>query len=214
METWRNLGHEPVVCHNRMRAVSLNDDDTASFARITSASSENEVQPTTTSSNNNLNTVVENNNKDQAPSLESYITATITSSSANNRSVEAKTHCRHVPHAENRKVSWEERMNDYSFMKRWCFASGPAVDWCVFNCCQTIIICNFLMGYICGWLDHNCTITNTHTLCALRLWTPTRLVTVFFHLCSDSFLFLNVQKKYYHTYFVKFLTKSYKKIFS
>jgi len=120
MEAWRNLGQEPVVCHNRMRAVSLNEDDTASFARITSASSENEVQPgsnSPTSSNNNLNTVAENNNKDggqAAPSLESYIT-TITS----NTSVEAKSHCRHVPHAENRKISWEERMNDYSFMKRW-----------------------------------------------------------------------------------------------
>eukprot|EP00088_Acartia_fossae_P007785 TRINITY_DN13650_c0_g1_i1.p1 TRINITY_DN13650_c0_g1~~TRINITY_DN13650_c0_g1_i1.p1 ORF type:complete len:116 (+),score=49.41 TRINITY_DN13650_c0_g1_i1:136-483(+) len=115
MEAWRNLGQEPVICHNRMRAVSLGEEDTASItSKMSNSSSDPDVSA---GNNNNSGSDMNADSNDNTFSLKTYISS-ITSGSEPAERMKWEVNRSDVNEAENRSMSWKERMNDYSFMKR------------------------------------------------------------------------------------------------
>lgn len=110
MEAWRNLGQEPVVCHNRMRAVSLGEDDTSSItSKLSTSGSEQDVMSNSPMNDNtfSLKSYISNITRSPEKPVESFRRGEM----MNNMNTRLDMN-------ENRSMSWKERQNDYSFMKR------------------------------------------------------------------------------------------------
>jgi len=111
MDMWR-ANNSDIVCHNRLRAVSLNEDDIA-FNKMNGAGSDSDFSSSNQSS---LNNSFENENTGNSSfSFKSYIAANEPVNmklERDGRNKEDGTDARHM------NLSWKERQNDYSFMKR------------------------------------------------------------------------------------------------
>lgn len=114
MDMWRNpvtMNGGDVVCHNRCRAVSLGEEDISS--KLTSSI----INNSNGSLNNSFDSSSNNggNNPDNTFSLKSYIV-----NIAANEPVHMKRELNKNDISERKgmDISWKERMNDYSFMKR------------------------------------------------------------------------------------------------
>jgi len=99
-----------VVCHNRCRAVSLGEEDISS--KLTSSAINNSNGSLDNSFDNNGSA---SNNPDNTFSLKSYIV-----NIAANEPVHMKRELNKndISERQGMDISWKERMNDYSFMKR------------------------------------------------------------------------------------------------
>lgn len=105
-----------MVCHNRMRAVSLNEEDAASITSKLSAANSDLDLNGVGNNNGSLDSSFDGcNNNDNTFSLKSYIV-----NIASNQPIQMKRELNKsdISEKKNMSVSWKDRQNDYSFMKR------------------------------------------------------------------------------------------------
>jgi len=117
MDMWK-ANNNDIVCHNRLRAVSLGEEERDAISKITAANSDSDFSNQPSLNNSFENDTAAGNNNDNSFCLKSYI-VNIAANEPVNMKKERQGHD-DVSEARNPNMamSWKERQNDYSFMKR------------------------------------------------------------------------------------------------